>query len=553
LFTLFAAACLLTCKQCFAQSSIHQSVDSLFLNCDGATPGYAIGIVNNGKVDYLKGYGMANLEYNIPITPSTPFHLASVSKQFTAFCIHLLAEQKKLILTDTIQKYLRGLPHYQDPLTILNLLQQTSGIRDQWELLGLGGTSEPDLITEENVLNVIYRQKELNFKPGDKWLYSNSNYSLLAQVIEKISGKIFADFIADNVFIPLQMTSSFINTDAKRIIPSKAYSYETKGDNHQFGKLELNYSSYGATDMYSSVEDLVKWLLNFDQPKVGNQTVFDKMKERAVLNNGDTAFYGSGLFVGKYKGLVRIFHDGNDAGYQTYIAYFPEKKFGVVVLSNLYSAIPAQLAMQIANLYLQFPINQIGNQTIKPHYDFIKTNLSHYQYTGNYETPGGNLIKITKGDSSLQIQFPDMNEPQQLKEINDTAFIVFDNYRIEFSQKDKQQFRQIKLKAPSFSNTADRVEYPNYTLSQLKEFTGLYYSGEIQTVYEVAIKNGNLVLHHLRNGEITLTSKTKDRFSAAKWYLNKVVFERNKNGGINSFRVSCGRTYNVLLKKIRFE
>lgn len=342
---------LLSNEPVISQSSLHASVDSLFSNRNDKTPGYAIGIVNDGKIDYVKGYGMANLEYAVPILPSTPFHLASVSKQFTAFCIYLLAQQGKLNLSDSVQKYLSELPHYSYRITILNLLQQTSGLRDQWELLGLSGAAEPDLITQQHVLNMIYRQTELNFKPGDKWLYSNSNYSLLAKIVEQVSGKTFSDFIRENVFLPLQMQASFIYDDATRMIPFKASSYRS-GSNGDYKKMNLNYSSYGATDMWSTVEDLSKWLLNFDQTKAVSKNIFNEMSTKAVLNNGDSASYGSGLFIGNYKGLARIFHDGNDAGYQTFIAYFPEKKFGIVVLSNLAEANPTRKAMQIADIYI---------------------------------------------------------------------------------------------------------------------------------------------------------------------------------------------------------
>lgn len=534
----------------FSQSSVHESVDSLFLTCGANTPGYAIGIVYNGKIDYMKGYGMANLEYSIPILPSTPFHLASVSKQFTAFCIYLLAEQGKLRLTDTVQKYLPEFPHYPFPVTILSLLQHTSGLRDQWELLGLSGIAEPDLITQQHVLNIIYRQTELNFKPGDKWLYSNSNYSLLAQIIEQVSGKKFSDFIKQNLFSPLQMRSSFINDDAKRIIPLKASSYQSENDTI-YKKMNLNYSSFGATDMWSTIEDLLKWLLNFDALNIGSKKIFDNMTTKAVLNNGDTASYASGLFVGKYKGLDRMFHDGNDAGYQTYVGYFPEKKFGIIVLSNNNAANPAQIAMKITNYYLKFHEDQAGKVAGVLQYRYIKTNIEKWDwYIGNYETPGGNLIKILKGDTNLLIQFPDMDSPVGLKEVDDTNFIVFNNYKITFSEKGLNQFKKIKLASPTFSNHADKVEYVNYTTSQLKQFTGYYYSNEVNTVYEVAIIDNKIVLWHMRNGEIALIPKTKDRFSADKWYLSRILFERNKKNEIVSFRISSDRVYNLIFRRI---
>jgi CubicO group peptidase (beta-lactamase class C family) len=548
----FIIVCVFLSATSFAQNSLHNAVDSLFSSFNSNTPGYAIAIIKDGKIEYEKGYGMSNLESGAPITPSTIFHLASVSKQFTSFCIYLLAEKAKLNLDDPVQKYLPDLPHYLYPVTIRNLLQHTSGIRDQWELLGLSGTSEPDQITQQNVLDIIYRQKELNFKPGDKWMYSNSGYSLLAEIVEKVSGERFPDYIQKHVFQPLGMKNSFINDNPQKIILSKASSYEAANEKNKYLKKELNYSNYGATDMNSTVHDLSFWIMEFEKIAGENKTILGKMQQRGILNNGDSIQYGSGLFIDKYKGLQRIFHDGNDAGFQTFLGYFPEKDLGIIVLSNLLSENPTGKAMRIADIYLQLPTVRTV-RTDKLQFQYQKTNRAYLPlYAGNFETPGGNLIRIIPRDTGLQIQFPDMDVPESLKAINDTVFRVFDNMQITFRNREKSGFQQIGFKTNTFSNTANKVIYAQYDLARLKDFTGIYYSEEVQTVYEVKIKNDHLILYHVRNGEIELAAKTQDRFATNKWYADKIIFQRNKNNEVISFLASSGRMKNVLFKKTKF-
>lgn len=539
--------------ECYAQFSVHRSVDSLFAECNSKTPGYAVAIIKDGKIDYLRGYGMANLEYDIPITTTTPFHLASVSKQFTAYCIHLLAKEGKLSLDDSIQKHLPGFPHYKHTITIRNLLQHTSGIRDQWELLGLSGAAEPDLITQENVLDVIYRQRGLNFSPGDKWLYSNSGYTLLAEIVSRVSGQLFSEFVKQHIFQPLEMNSSFINDDAKKIIKSKAYSYEDAGEN-KFSKTELNYSTYGATSMFSTAEDLVKWLINFSTLQIGSKDIFEQMQQRAVLNSGDTVFYGSGLFVDTYKNLKRIFHDGTDAGFQTFVGYFPVKKFGVIVLSNWSSAEPAFKAMAIADLYLQLPASlNASEKNSSVSYQFMPINKNNLSaYSGNYETEGGNVIKIFYKDTSLMIKLPGIEDPDTLEPINDTVFHVFGNMWLTFKKMGSSKYNEISFKTFNWSNKADRVEYVSYSPSQLQQFTGTYYSEELQTVYELIVLNNQLIMRHIRNGDIPLMPKTQDRFATTKWYANKILFQRDDKGNVVFFAVSSGRMINVRFEKVKW-
>src|SRR5215472_9551553 len=222
------------------------------------SPGCALGIYKDGQIVYKHGYGMANLNDDVPITPATVFHVASLSKQFTAASILLLAQEGKLSLDDPVRKYIPELPDSEAPVTIRQLIHHTSGLRDQWDLLGLAGWRYSlDLITDDDVLSVVTRQKDLNFPPGSKHLYSNTGYTLLAQIVKRVSGQSFREFTTARIFAPLGMTNTHFRDNHAEIVKNMAYGYEPAGD--MFSISITNFDTVGATSLLTTVEDLVKW------------------------------------------------------------------------------------------------------------------------------------------------------------------------------------------------------------------------------------------------------------------------------------------------------
>jgi CubicO group peptidase (beta-lactamase class C family) len=253
-----------------------KKVDQLFAAWDKPeSPGAAIAVIKDGAVTYQRGYGSANLEYNIPITPKTVFHVASVSKQFTAFAITLLVNQGKLSLDDDIRKHLPEVPDFGKKITIRHLLHHTSGLRDQWVLLAMAGWRLDDVITKEHILKIVRHQKELNFDPGEEHVYSNTGYTLLAVIVERVSGKSFREYTEANIFKPLGMTSTHFHDDHEMIVKNRAYSYAPVKD-AGFKLAALNYANVGATSLFTTAEDLVRWVLNFEDKKVGGAAVIEQ-------------------------------------------------------------------------------------------------------------------------------------------------------------------------------------------------------------------------------------------------------------------------------------
>jgi CubicO group peptidase (beta-lactamase class C family) len=283
---------------------------------------------------------MANLEHDIPITPASIFHVASVSKQFTAASIMLLAADGKLSLDDDIRKHLPEIPDYGHPITIRHLLTHTSGLRDQWDLLIMarGGRFEENRITESDVLEIVVRQKGLNFTPGTEYLYSNTGYTLAGTIVRRVSGKSLRTFADERIFRPLGMTSTHFHDDYTMIVPGRAAGYGRTGTGWRVSL--PNYDTYGATSLFTTVGDLLKWEANHARPVVGSDAMLRAMATSATLANGDTTTYGLGLATSLFRGVRLVGHGGADAGYRTWSGRVPEHGLALVVLCNASSANP---------------------------------------------------------------------------------------------------------------------------------------------------------------------------------------------------------------------
>jgi CubicO group peptidase (beta-lactamase class C family) len=256
------------------------------------TPGCALGVYKDGQIVYKHGYGMANLNDDVTITPETVFHVASMSKQFTAASILLLAQQGKLSLDDDVHKYIPELPDFGERITLRHLMHHTSGLRDQWSLLELAGWRySQDLITDDDVMSVLVHQKALNFKPGEKYMYSNTGFTLLAIIVKRVSGMSFREFTTKNIFEPLGMTHTHFRDDHEEVIKHDALGYEQDGKDKPFRMSLTNFDTAGATSLHTTVEDLQLWDENFYHPRVGGVTFVQQMLEPGKLNSGELQTY----------------------------------------------------------------------------------------------------------------------------------------------------------------------------------------------------------------------------------------------------------------------
>lgn len=326
-----------------------RDVDRVFAAYDRRdSPGCAAAVYKDDRIVYERGFGAADLEHGIAITPATVFYAGSVSKQFTAFAAALAIQQGKLGLDDPIRKHLPELPAYADAITVRHLVHHTSGLRDFYTLLSIAGRRQDALFDNASILRLTARQSALNFPPGDDYLYSNTGYTLLALILGRATGRSFAQFAHEQIFKPLGMSSSHFGDDASALVQGRAYGY-TWGSR---GEARLDTPAgerVGAGGLFTTVRDLLKWDQNFYTGRIGGKALIDQVQTPGALNSGKTLSYAWGLQIGSYRGLRVVEHSGSLGGYRAHLARYPERHVGAAVLCNLGVIVPGSLVQQIAD------------------------------------------------------------------------------------------------------------------------------------------------------------------------------------------------------------
>lgn len=342
-----------------AADSVQRAVDRVFREYDrGDSPGCALGVMRGGELTYERGYGMADLEQERPITPSTRFYAASVSKQFTAASVLLAEREGALSADDPVRRHVPELPRYGDTIRIRHLARHTSGIRDMYGLMDLAGLPLESAAAED-VVALVARQEELNFAPGEERLYSNSGYLLMAEIVERATGRSLRRYADEELFGPLGMDDTHFHDDALHAIPGMAIGYESDDDGEGVERALLpGFTGVGPGGMWTTVRDLAAWNRNFTEHTVGGPDFVERMKERAVLRGGDTLDYGWGIEVSRYKGVATVGHSGSFMGYRNYFVRAPEHDLGVAVLCNRREIDPGDLARDVADVYLAQEIGE---------------------------------------------------------------------------------------------------------------------------------------------------------------------------------------------------
>lgn len=397
----------LTARQTDGGGEKLDRIDRLFRPyATSGSAGVAVGIVKDGAMLFSRGFGLANLEYGIPVSPHTPFHIASVSKQFAAYALAALHDAGELSLDDDIHRYLPELKT-PEPITIRQMLNHTSGLRDQWVVAALAGWRMDDVITQEQLLGLIFSQEALNFPPGAKYQYSNANYTLAAEIVRRVTGKTLREWTTAEVFEPLGMRRTFFYDDHEEILPERAYSYDDRSGTVK--KSVLSFANSGATSLFTTVHDFVKWMPNYRHHQVGNARIYELMTTPGVLNDGTQLNYALGVAVGNYKGLRTIDHSGVDAGYRSFMLYFPDQDVGIIVLSNLASCNTVELARRTADILLDLPAEEA--KALSPQAPARPYGAVDYEpespasdYTGAYYNPEIQTeYRITERDGLLYL------------------------------------------------------------------------------------------------------------------------------------------------------
>jgi CubicO group peptidase (beta-lactamase class C family) len=454
---------------CYAKAdSLTEKVDKLFVSWDKPNlPGCALGIIQDGKLIYARGYGMANLEHDIPITSKSIFRIGSTSKQFTAMCLALLEEEGKLSLDDSLNKFFPRMSDYAKAVTIRHLIHHTSGIRDYLTLAEIAGIRDDDYFSDAEVVDLLVNQNELNFTPGREHLYSNSGYFLLSQIVKKASGESLREYADEKIFKPLGMTRSHFHDDHTKIVKNRASGYAPKkGGGYVISMTTLPMIGDGG--VFTCVEDLLLWDLNFYDNRLGKsgQALIEKIQAPGILNNGKKLDYAFGLGIGEYKGLTMVSHGGAFVGFRADMIRFPEQQFSVICLANLNTFNPSNMARSVADIYLAELFTEKTEKKKRPEpkrprsiesseADFKPTPEELKNYVGKYyskELDAAYFLRLKKGKLFLHHENPHKSYPKAaLKPTSADKFRV-ERWRLNFFWNEKKKIMGFKLNAGRVQN-----------------------------------------------------------------------------------------------------
>jgi CubicO group peptidase (beta-lactamase class C family) len=540
------------------KDSIEIKIDTMIaqMSLSSETPGGVVGIIKDGKIIFKKAYGLANLETKEPNKTSTLFNVGSVSKQFTAAAILLLAKEKKLSLKDDIRKYLPDFPDYGYTITIENLIHHTSGIKSSDVLRLMAGTLYSKETQEENY-SLIIKQKSLNFKPGDEYLYSNSGYILLAEIIEKTSGIKFSKFIEEKIFQPIGMNQTFIYDNPDKIIKNSAVGHSLGGDKKFKRSGYLSSTVVGEANVYTSIEDFLQWDNNFYKNRLGEWDFSKEMTTLIPLKNGDTFNYAFGLEISEHKGLKTISHGGGTGDFTALYIQIPSEKFAVVCLFNIPANVTG-LAYKITDLFVKGN-PQPDNASIHP--EKIKVDSSVLQtYAGKYFDENYWFeATITKESDHLVFDAPYQGRLEIYPSSDTSFFATVADVKFIFSKNGKGKISKATIIQGNqkFYLTYLGTNVFPLKAEQLYQYAGDYYCEEIDVTYPVIFKDNKLYVKFPESTAQFCNIKVESEliYEHADYFASPVSgfqFTRNTKNEISGFIIKdVGRVRNLVFSKAK--
>lgn len=521
------------------------AIDALFeeLKAPGS-PGAAVGIYRGGRVVFAKGYGLADLESGAPITPQTPFHVASMSKQFAAFAIALLARDGKVDLDADVRTYLPYFPDLGVKITTRQLIWHTSGLRDQMTLFLLGGHDIRDVLRQEHVIEMVKRQQALEFAPGTNFKYSNTGYTLLAEIVRAVTGKTLRQFTAERMFIPLGMKHTFFYDDVREVVPGRAHSFYRDADG-PWQRYLLNLEMVGASNLITTIDDLALWAGNFSKPRVGDAALIEQITRGGTLNDGTPTHYGFGLFEpfifdAPLAGRRAIGHSGSDAMFFTYFVYYPEHDVAIAMLANTPTEVAGRINA-IADLYLppnKTPVNKVPDVVAQP----APAQLD--RLVGTYLHPANRSVTLERKGNRL------VGRERYSNEVFDVVFHADGSF--EVGARRRHYYRAVRAKNGQVE-ALDRVFISGVPGERFKRVTrvtsrpaelarlaGDYHSEELDITYTVAVEQGQLVMRSMRLVDpIRLTQVTTHRFDSETFRPSLASFEADASGQVTGLTIDA--------------
>jgi len=539
-----------------------KKADQLFYPyAEAGVPGGVVGVIEDGQLVFSKAYGMANLSHGIPYELTTPTNIGSVSKQFTAMAILLLEKQGKLSLEDDVRKHIPELPDLGEVVTLKNMLNHTNGFREVYNLMPLTGWKGEDILRREEIIELLKRQEELQNSPGESYNYNNSAFIMLAEIVERTSGETFPDWMEDNVFGPLGMSSSLVRADPATVIPgaSQGYTYDSTGYKES-GDL---YASYGAGGIYTTPADFARWMDNFSNPVLGGEEVILKLVSLDTLNNGDTMSYALGIGVGEFRGLNSYSHGGADIAHRAFATYFPELNSGVIAMGNNASFNSGAIAYEMAEFSFgdQMEPEENGDsaeqageegeeESEEPSKPIVPDEVMQ-SYAGRYILTGlGIVMEFSVEDGVLKMNMEGQPEAT-LAPLSESEF-KYDgaDATLKFLTDDQGKVTGAVHSQGGAEYELEAVPPYEPSLEELQACTGRYFSKELDVFYRLEIKDSSLVILIRNTPEIELSAIKEDVYKGNVFFIGELEFLKDNRDRVKGFNVSNGRTKGIGFERL---
>jgi CubicO group peptidase (beta-lactamase class C family) len=518
------------------------------------SPGCALGVYRDGRMVYARGYGSAHLELDVPITPATVFDLGSTSKQFTAMSILLLAKDGKLSLDDDVRRFLPELPSYGRPITIRHLLHHTSGLRDYLTLMALAGESFDNVSTDEDALDLIVRQRALDFTPGSQWEYSNTGFFLLSLIVKRAGGQSLREFAAARIFGPLAMTHTQFRDDHRSIIPHRAAAYDPPDSTGAYHIDVSNFEQTGDGAVHTTVEDLLLWDRNFYSGQVGGPEVLADMVRPGTLNDGTALDYASGLMVGSHRGLRTVSHGGSWGGYRAELLRFPTETLSVACLCNVGRSNPTGLARRVADVVLAdrlAPAETAATDGATTGTATTTATPASGELLGAYRDPAsGTVARVALDSGRVQLEYSGdtmVLTPAGAREYS----AVGTQARVRFEPASGRTPRRIRISGPGLGHhTLEAIPPFTPPKGALARYAGEYASPELGVGYRIAVESDALMLHAPHLPADRLRPTIRDEFESPALGIT-LRFTRRAGGQVAGFTVAAGRTQGLRFDRAR--
>jgi CubicO group peptidase (beta-lactamase class C family) len=517
-------------------------------------PGASVLVMKDGEIIAHKSYGMANLTYDIPMTDKTLHNIGSTSKHFLTLGLLLLQEDGKLSLDDDVREYIPELPEFEHTVTLRNLVTHTSGYREFINLMVMTGRNVSSNLSIDEIIEIVQRQPELQNTPGNEFNYNNTGYALMTEVIERVTDTPFEDWMKMNLFEPLEMHNTVVRTRSDQVVENRStgYSYGSNG----YEEVTDLGGAAGAGGIHITLDDFTKWIQNLNHPVVGTPEMIEQMTTPFELKNGNSTGYGLGLVIEEYKGLKKVHHGGGDVAHRSMFILFPEIDAAVVTQSNLASFdgdIPNRIADLFFGEYMEPDESEQQREdslASGPESDFEYAPENFDLLAGRYELsvmPGFILTFDREGD---RIYTQATNQPEiDLTATSDSTFsLIGVNASVTFHLNEDATADSLTLHQNG-NHIAKKIDF-TLTPDEMAEYTGQYYSDEIETTYTIERKDNELVMQHYQmEEEMKLDPTSKDQFGSSM-PIQTVEFVRGEDGEITGFNASNGRTRDVFFRKM---